>query len=277
MAEDFDIDLHPIRLESTSVSQFELDSLYDAYTKNCTQNRALKVDCENLQKNNEKLQSQLDQATAELRLRSLQIDEEKAQVSMRNLQLAFQTCLTQFWFQRALTIARASELQDGVTQTQNETVENTSQTCEARHQIDTSEAELKKKLEEVEAFYDMVLRENNSMKRKMAKLTSKLRIMSAEAIQDADIVDGVTVHKQGRFLIHKGLECEQCSQTFSSHAEMEASTCDYHPKQAVPQDGPEGKMYYFLCCSKLVKNKGQACGCSKGKHRLLSMKHRNED
>ena len=86
----------------------------------------------------------------------------------------------------------------------------------------------------MEALYDMLQQENESMKRQVTKLTSKLRILSTKNEETDDCL-GTTIRKQGRFVVRKWLECDQCYQRFSSHKEMEMSTCNYHPMLPVPQ------------------------------------------
>ncbi|RUS76391.1 hypothetical protein EGW08_015842 [Elysia chlorotica] len=277
MAEGFDIDLHPQRMVNITVSQFELDSLYEAHAKTCIQLKAFKSDYSILK-------TKFDEAQAQLGEANTQLDNKNVKVAQLIQQLA-QQIVRNFFLQRRLLNGRGVEKNDGATQTWPESIlavqearepaqedtMNSEYVCPRKN--DSTEAALKDKLFKIEALYDIIQRENESMARQMAKLSSKLRILSMQN-EDLDQYLGTTIRKQGRFEIRKWLECDQCYRGFSSHEEMKRSVCHFHPMQAVPYDDMNGKKYYYLCCSGLVKNKGQASGCCKGKHRLSIKQNR---
>ncbi|GFR87121.1 hypothetical protein ElyMa_002485600 [Elysia marginata] len=257
-----------------TVSEFELDSLYEAYAKTCIQFKALKDDYGSLKSDFDKIQADLEEANKQLLVQATQLDDEKIQLH-RLKQLTAQHLIL-----NCILLGKVSVgMEEKVTQTSPYPPQLMPRQAE-RDQADIEpqkpahnesvEAELREKLAKMEAMYDIIKRENESTKRQMAKLTSKLRILSEEN-EYLDKSLGTTIHKQGRFVVRKYLECDRCYQGFSSQEEMEKSTCRYHPKHAVPHDGPDGRKYYYLCCSEPVK-KGQASGCCTGRH-ILNLKN----
>ena len=109
MADGFDIDLHPVRMTNISVSQFELDSLFEAHCKICLQLEAFKTDNGVLRTNLDEIQANLEEANTQLvnkNVETVQLTQYLAQ------QIMFTSCL-----QCMLMNGRTTEMRDGMTQT----------------------------------------------------------------------------------------------------------------------------------------------------------------
>lgn len=262
MTEQFDIDLHPVRINPTrtAVSTYELESLWEAHAKTSIQLEALKEEYSLLKRDYDQKQANLEEANKLLMLQSAHLDDEMSKNSkiteLLNSLLSEQTNNTR------------DEMKDKATQIYEETIHMVPIEGE---RADSFEKEWKEKLAKMEAMFDIIKREKESLQRQNAKLKSKLRILSQEN-EYLDQSLGTTISKQGRFEVRKWVECEKCCQRFSSKEELEESDCYYHPKQTVPYEADGKKQYLYMCCSKLVKKKGEAHGCCQGKH-FLNMKN----
>ena len=109
MADGFDIDLHPVRMTNISVSQFELDSLFEAHCKICLQLEAFKTDNGVLRTNLDEIQANLEEANTQLvnkNVETVQLTQYLAQ------QIMFTSCLLCM-----LMNGRTTEMRDGMTQT----------------------------------------------------------------------------------------------------------------------------------------------------------------
>ena len=120
--DDFDIDLHPIRMNTASVSQFELDSLYEAHTKTCTQLKATKSDCEALKVKNQELQACLEDSKIQLILKSAQLDHEKVQGHRLSQQLTQEFIANRF-LMAVLMSGRTAEEENGAAKASSNSVQ----------------------------------------------------------------------------------------------------------------------------------------------------------